>query len=76
MWEGLQSTKRDAKECLPWYDAKELLAQTYRLEARTHKTNTDYAAVEAAIESLSELESEYYVDLGTDADRRVRAQLH
>jgi hypothetical protein len=64
-----------AVEGLPWYDAKQILADCYRFRARFHKQRGNRQEAFTDIKKVFDLESEYDIQIVREADKNLKKEL-
>ncbi|MDL0123492.1 hypothetical protein [Halobacterium salinarum] len=72
---ALETSIGYATEGLPWYDAKQILADCYRFRARIHKQRGRRQEALTDINRVFDLDSEYDVRLKREADENLREEL-
>jgi len=68
-WSHLNQAKQYYYEIVSWYDGKKGVAKVERKQAKYHLKEGDEEAALQLLQSISELEDEYDVQLLTDADK-------
>lgn len=72
---SLETSIEYATEGLPWYDAKQILADCYRFRARFHKQRGNRQEALTDIKRVFYLESEYNIQIVREADKTLRKEL-
>lgn len=72
---ALETSIEYAREGLPWYDAKQTLADCYRFRARIHKQRGRRQEALSDINRVFQLDSEYDIQIVRKADENLQKEL-